>query len=212
MTLNARSLKNLEGVHADLKAVVERAAEKAEFFVTEGVRTKERQLALVKAGKSQTKNSRHLYGLAIDLCDSDGCYDAPDMTQISRAMKSSAAELGIDIQWGGDWQTFKDTPHFELSRKTYPDTGAMKPFVIKPGTPTKAAIAATVATVVNQAAPLVPVPVVPDFVTQSVVNAESWKAIGGQIWTLKLFAFEQPVIAAALCISVVALWLWPRKA
>lgn len=156
--LNDRSLKNLDGVHEDLVRVVMKASEKASFLVTEGLRSKERQLSLVKAGKSQTKNSRHLYGLAVDLCDTDGCYDAPDMLAISRAMKAAAAELGVPIQWGGDWKTFKDTPHFELDRKVYPDNGSKKPWVVKPGTPAKVAVVATSATVINQAAPYVPAP------------------------------------------------------
>ncbi len=33
--LNERSLKNLDGVHEDLVAVVMKAAEKADFYVTE---------------------------------------------------------------------------------------------------------------------------------------------------------------------------------
>ncbi|HGC3467746.1 TPA: M15 family metallopeptidase, partial [Escherichia coli] len=26
------------------------------------------------------------------------------------------AELGIAIEWGGDWKTLKDGPHFQLKR------------------------------------------------------------------------------------------------
>ena len=155
MTLNDRSLKNLDGVHEDLVRVVMKAAEKAPFLVTEGLRTKERQADLVKHGKSQTMNSRHLYGYAVDLCDCDGCYDVPDMTAISRAMKSAAAELGIAIQWGGDWKTFKDTPHFELDRKVYPDSGKNRPWMLKPGTLKKVVGTTIAATVANQSAPVI---------------------------------------------------------
>lgn len=91
-----------------------------------------------------------------------------------------------------------------------PDTPVMPQAVTaiaKPSRPTVAVVAASV----MAAAPVV-IPPIPEPVTQAITSAESWKAIGGQIWTLKLFAFEQPVMAAALCISVVALWLWPRRA
>ncbi|KQJ34255.1 M15 family metallopeptidase, partial [Escherichia coli] len=27
-----------------------------------------------------------------------------------------AAELGTAIEWGGDWKTLKDGPHFQLKR------------------------------------------------------------------------------------------------
>ena len=36
------------------------------------------------------------------------------------AMKQAAEELDVDLEWGGDWKTFKDGPHFQLSRKSYP--------------------------------------------------------------------------------------------
>ncbi len=65
--LSERSLKNLNGVHKDLIAVVCRAIRRTEvdFVVTEGLRTRERQAELVRAGASQTMNSRHLTGHAV---------------------------------------------------------------------------------------------------------------------------------------------------
>lgn len=144
MPLNPRSMRNLDGVHEDLVRVVLKASERQSFLVTEGLRTRERQALMVKTGKSQTKNSRHLYGLAVDVCDMDGCYDEPDMRAIARSMKSAAAELDIPIQWGGDWRSFQDTPHFELDRKTYPDNGQHKPWALKPGDKEKVAAVAGV--------------------------------------------------------------------
>jgi peptidoglycan L-alanyl-D-glutamate endopeptidase CwlK len=35
-------------------------------------------------------------------------------------MKAAAKELGVAITWGGDWVSFKDGPHWELSRAAYP--------------------------------------------------------------------------------------------
>jgi peptidoglycan L-alanyl-D-glutamate endopeptidase CwlK len=35
-------------------------------------------------------------------------------------MKAAASELKVDIEWGGDWVTFKDGPHYQLSRRSYP--------------------------------------------------------------------------------------------
>lgn len=134
MPLNQRSMRNLEGVHEDLVRVVLKASERQPFLVTEGLRSKERQAVMVRTGKSQTKNSRHLYGLAVDVCDMDGCYDEPDMRAIARAMKAAAADLDVPIVWGGDWKSFQDTPHFELDRKQYPDSGKLKPWhALKPG-------------------------------------------------------------------------------
>jgi peptidoglycan L-alanyl-D-glutamate endopeptidase CwlK len=50
------------GVHPDLVRVVERAIQitTRDFPVQEGLRTRERQAALVARGASRTMNSRHL--------------------------------------------------------------------------------------------------------------------------------------------------------
>lgn len=120
-----RSLDNLKAVHPDLVAVVKRALEitEVDFGVTEGVRTIERQRQLYNAGASKTLNSRHLTGHAVDLAAYVGgrlSWDWPLYYKIAAAMKEAAKELNIPIVWGGDWITFKDGPHFELSRKEYP--------------------------------------------------------------------------------------------
>ncbi|MFW5399422.1 M15 family peptidase, partial [Yersinia sp. 1252 StPb PI] len=64
-----RSEGNLKGVNDDLVRVVRRALELStvDFGVIEGVRTVERQKELVATGKSQTMNSRHISGNAVDL-------------------------------------------------------------------------------------------------------------------------------------------------
>jgi peptidoglycan L-alanyl-D-glutamate endopeptidase CwlK len=123
--LNQRSITRLEGVHEDLKKVVTLASEitDVEFVVTEGMRTKARQAQLLAAGASQTMNSRHLTGHAVDLAALVGGavrWDWPLYHKLGAAMKQSAKELGIAIIWGGDWKTLKDGPHFELDRKVYP--------------------------------------------------------------------------------------------
>jgi len=66
---SARSLKNLNGIHPDLRRVIDRALldSPLDFVVIEGLRTKERQKQLVASGASKTMNSRHLTGHAVDL-------------------------------------------------------------------------------------------------------------------------------------------------
>jgi len=219
MSLNERSRKNLAGVHPDLVAVVERARERCDFLVTEGVRTKERQAFLVKQGKSQTQNSRHLYGLAVDLCDPDGCYDIPDMHEIAKAMKAAAIELEVPIRWGGDWKTFKDTPHFELDRAQYPDDGANKPRVLKPNGPTivtaKGVVADTVWDVASMAAPGVvpPSPLglvsklsqmeIPAPPVEAVSSVAGWQSAAE---TLGAFASSRYVLIAVCAMIIAAIW------
>jgi peptidoglycan L-alanyl-D-glutamate endopeptidase CwlK len=115
----------LEGVHPDLVKVVERAIvlTTVDFTVLEGLRTLERQAQLVKSGASQTMNSRHLTGHAVDLgawVTNQVRWDWPLYHKIAKAMKAAAQELEIAIEWGGDWQSFPDGPHFQLPWKDYP--------------------------------------------------------------------------------------------
>lgn len=123
--LGKKSLARLSGVHPSLVSVAERAIEVTEcdFAVLEGVRSVARQRQLVAAGASQTMNSRHITGHAIDL----GAYvggsvrwDWPLYYKIADAMKQAAAELQVPLEWGGDWKRFKDGPHFQLPHKEYP--------------------------------------------------------------------------------------------
>ncbi|WP_075685104.1 M15 family metallopeptidase [Serratia marcescens] len=120
-----RSEKNLRGVHPDLVCVVRRALalSDVDFGITEGLRTPERQRQLVAAGKSQTQNSRHLTGHAVDVFaypTPAGSWEWKYYAQISAAFKQAAAELNIPIEWGGDWKTLKDGPHFQLPHRDYP--------------------------------------------------------------------------------------------
>ena len=121
-SLGKRSLDNLVGIHPDLVSVVERAIEITEqdFTVIEGLRSVERQRELLKSGKSTTMNSRHITGHAVDICPWPVSWDWDEFYPIADAMKQAASELDIDLQWGGDWKSFPDAPHFQLSRKTYP--------------------------------------------------------------------------------------------
>jgi peptidoglycan L-alanyl-D-glutamate endopeptidase CwlK len=123
--LGARSRQRLQGVHPDLVKVVQRAISISEvdFTVLEGLRTEERQRQLVAQGASKTMRSRHLTGHAVDLGALIGGqvrWDWPLYYKIADAMKRAAKELGIPIEWGGDWQKLKDGPHFQLPWKEYP--------------------------------------------------------------------------------------------
>ncbi len=123
--LSRRSRDRLRGVHSDLVAVVKDAIQHTtvDFAVLEGLRTRERQRQLVRRGASKTMNSRHLTGHAVDLgayVDGEVRWDWPLYHEIAKAMKASAARLGVKIDWGGDWKRFPDGPHFQLTRRGYP--------------------------------------------------------------------------------------------
>lgn len=123
--LSARSESRLMGVHPALQSVVRRALalSTVDFAVLEGIRTPERQAELMKAGASQTLKSRHLTGHAVDLgaiVAGEVRWDWPLYDQIAKAMKQAASELGTPLEWGGDWTSLKDGPHFQLPWKEFP--------------------------------------------------------------------------------------------
>lgn len=103
-------------------AVVKLAISKStqDFTVLEGIRNINRQRELVKTGKSTTMNSRHLTGHAVDLAPWPISWEWEGFYPIADAMKAAAEELDVNLEWGGDWKSFPDGPHFQLSRKTYP--------------------------------------------------------------------------------------------
>ena len=125
MKLNDRSDRSLKGVHPDLVKVVRRAAviTKSDFIVTEGLRTVARQKELVAAGASKTMKSRHITGHAVDVAMLVGDkirWDWPLYAAFSKVMKQAAKDVGISIEWGGDWKSFKDGPHYQLPWNKYP--------------------------------------------------------------------------------------------
>jgi peptidoglycan L-alanyl-D-glutamate endopeptidase CwlK len=110
--LSARSRKNLIGVKPQLVAVVERAIvlSSVDFAVTEGLRTMETQRKYVAAGKSQTLQSKHLTGDAVDLVAFLGkaiSWELNLYDDIADAMAQAGRELGVPLRWGAAW-TLKD--------------------------------------------------------------------------------------------------------
>lgn len=123
--IGQRSRKLLEGVHPDLVRVVERADALGvlDFAVTEGLRSPHRQAELVAHGASTTMKSRHLTGHAVDLAvvvEGHVRWDWPLYSKLAALVKAAADEEKVRIEWGGDWATFKDGPHFQLPWAEYP--------------------------------------------------------------------------------------------
>jgi peptidoglycan LD-endopeptidase CwlK len=124
--LTPRDWGRLEGVHPHLRRMVECAALFApvHFTVLEGVRSATKQAQNVASGVSQTMNSRHLTGHAVDLgvLDEVGVvtWEWPYYDRFAVHMKGGATLCGYPIEWGGDWTTLKDGPHWQLPWEQYP--------------------------------------------------------------------------------------------
>jgi len=150
--LSERSLKELTGVHDDLVSVIRRAAELSaqEFAIHDGIRTLEEQKELVRSGASQTLDSRHLTGHAVDfvpVINGKLRWEWDPIYRIADAVRTAAKELEIPLRWGGAWdidftssndhtedlvadysarrkragkKVFLDGPHYELPKAKYP--------------------------------------------------------------------------------------------
>lgn len=135
--IDERSHRNLEGVHPHLIMWFTWAHELVEetgirIMCIEGTRSMERQLQLYNNGASKTLNSRHIpketpggavLAHALDIVpvvDGKVSWAWPHFHVIAPIMKDAACQLFIPIEWGGDWKSFKDGPHWQLPWKQYP--------------------------------------------------------------------------------------------
>ena len=124
--LTDRDRRRLVGVHPDLVRVLERAARDGSvpWRVTEGVRSMDRQAELVAAGKSQTMRSRHLTGHAVDLAVEDGrggvLWDRASYERLAVEILAAAKAEAVPVEWGGNFRSFFDGPHFQLPWRDYP--------------------------------------------------------------------------------------------
>ncbi|MEH7605487.1 M15 family metallopeptidase, partial [Priestia megaterium] len=110
--------------------LVQQASEQGiSIVITEGFRSKEEQDKLYAKGRTEEGNivtyskggqSYHNYGLAIDFAIQlkegqviwDMKYDGNNNNQ-SDWMEVVDIAKNLGFEWGGDWQGFKDYPHFQ---------------------------------------------------------------------------------------------------
>ena len=120
------SLKKLEGVDERLVDVLKEAISISpiDFTIVEGLRTLERQKELVREGKSKTLKSKHIDGLAVDICACIPKVDfnaTVDTALIVGIIYAIASRKGLKVRLGAIWDghsyannTFKDLYHIEL--------------------------------------------------------------------------------------------------
>jgi hypothetical protein len=94
---------------------VYRTIDEQNALYAQGRTTKGQKVTNAKGGQSY-----HNYGLAIDLCvldtkdaDKDGDTKEVLWSYDNAALSPIAAKHGIE--WGGNWQSTKDRPHFQIS-------------------------------------------------------------------------------------------------
>jgi len=123
--VDARSEKAIATLHTEVqpyaRALVQRAADHGIVIkVISGTRTYAEQDALYAKGRSEpgpvVTNARggfsnHNFGIAFDVGVFEGS-SYKDESPKYKAVGALGQELGLD--WGGNWKTIQDEPHFQL--------------------------------------------------------------------------------------------------
>ena len=128
MGLTAKTLSQLATCHVDLQRLVKAVAAHIDVVVICGHRTQKEQNAAFARGASKLMwpKSRHnsypskAVDLAVDPLDWN---DIESFKTLGAIVKAKAAEMGIAVQWGGEWR-MRDYPHFELVQEPEPKRAA----------------------------------------------------------------------------------------
>tara|TARA_X000000950_G_scaffold287933_1_gene402439 strand:- start:5953 stop:6408 length:456 start_codon:yes stop_codon:yes gene_type:complete len=107
-TFSKKSLKKLEGVDERLVGLAEMAISVSDidFGISEGLRTKERQQILYDTKRSQTLNSKHIIGKALDVfafVDGEVCWELAVYDDIADAFAMASRAHGVPLKWGCAW-------------------------------------------------------------------------------------------------------------
>jgi len=130
--LDARSLKNIATLHPEVQPfAVTLAAKAAEAGITiqiiSGTRTYAEQDALYAKGRTKAPigkkhivtnakggHSNHNFGIAFDV----GVFEGKSYKGSSPKYKAvGALGTSLGLEWGGNWKSFVDEPHFQLRPK-----------------------------------------------------------------------------------------------
>jgi hypothetical protein len=110
---NTKDLIKLKGTNPVLQRIILRAIalSAVDFIIVQGLRDDAAQWKVYQEGKSQTLDSRHLTGDAVDLgaMIGDGKnrrlnWDPVFYPVIAKAVAEAAAEAKQPIRWGGCWR------------------------------------------------------------------------------------------------------------
>ncbi len=147
------------------------------FVVTGGelFRTPQQQALHLRAGRSRSMDSQHLRRLAIDLNFFVRRGDRLSLCVDREALKPlgdfwEALTPGAN-RWGGNWQSFKDTPHFERRSREVPLPAALDGPGEKPDMRANARASATAPAAAPATAPAAPQSSTPAAPTTGLLGA-----------------------------------------
>lgn len=116
-----RSKQRLETCHPLIQEIMNEAIKEYDFSVLCGVRDKEEQDRVFNQGysKVQYPNSKHnkAPSIAIDIIPYPIDWNNIErFKDLSKIVLKIAEMLEIKLNWGGNWKSFKDYPHYELDK------------------------------------------------------------------------------------------------
>lgn len=126
MKFSKNSMRNLKELHYILRRIALSALEAGviDFAIIDAYRDRQKQNKYFHDGKSKVQfpNSKHnrYPAEAMDLQPYiNGKYstDPKDYERLHDVIMTAAHFLGYKniIEWGGDWKTLKDSPHYQLA-------------------------------------------------------------------------------------------------
>jgi hypothetical protein len=127
-TWDARTDANIQKLHPELRPLAAKFVNDVEkrlgkrLRITDGLRTFAEQDKLYAQGRTTSGNivtrarggeSYHNYGLAFD-----SYFTVDGNVTFKKAITPEVAQIGkeLGLEWGGDWQSFRDYPHFQLNK------------------------------------------------------------------------------------------------
>jgi len=118
----------LVGCDSRLVQLFTRVGERRAVQIIQGPRTVQQEVDAIATHHSALKdpmNSLHVIGPGrpVSLAVDAGPWpldwnDINAFSMLALVVKSCALELGVSITWGGNWETFKDYSHYELTQET----------------------------------------------------------------------------------------------
>lgn len=135
MSLDKLIKKSIDNMGAGIHPVVKESAlelvrraykEKIYLFITHGHRSNAEQQALYNKGRrgiageaivtnAKPGSSYHNYGLAIDYVLSNETGAAAYWNVNDKWIRAAQIGKSLGFSWGGDWKSFKDYPHLEMT-------------------------------------------------------------------------------------------------
>lgn len=114
-----KSLYHLKSCHPLLQEVAHAAIEFTDFSVICGYRDKANQTHAYLTGASRAKwpKSKHnqMPSLAMDVCPYPVDWNAiKEFKRVANYILVAAQNMGIDIEWAGNWKEFPEFGHFQL--------------------------------------------------------------------------------------------------